>query len=138
MPVGEGSNWHREVTIPSSRVMEEIREVNELIPIGLQENDGPAKRYCIKGGRGEIGFISPISSHFCDQCNRLRLTPDGKIRTCLFSDEEIDLKDAWRASGKEDTVEEVLYQALQAKPQGHRIGDMRFKKCQRGMHAIGG
>jgi cyclic pyranopterin phosphate synthase len=138
MPVGEGSNWHGEATIPSSRIMEEIREVNELIPIGLQENDGPAKRYCIKGGRGEIGFISPISSHFCAQCNRLRLTPDGKIRTCLFSDEEINLKDAWRASGREDTVEEVLYQALQAKPQGHRIGDMRFKKCQRGMHAIGG
>jgi cyclic pyranopterin phosphate synthase len=138
MPVGDGNEWHGEETIPSSQIMEEIRGIGELIPMGPYENGGPAKRYYIKGGKGEIGFISPISSHFCAQCNRLRLTPDGKIRTCLFSDEEIDLKAALRKVGGEATLEEILYRALQAKPEGHRIGDMRFKKCQRGMHAIGG
>ncbi len=138
MPVGERNNWHWEEAIPSSQIMEEIRGIGELVPLGPYENGGPAERYYIKGGKGEIGFISPISSHFCAQCNRLRLTPDGKIRTCLFSDEEIDLKAALRREGSEAAVEEILYQALQAKPKGHRIGDMRFKKCQRGMHAIGG
>jgi len=118
--------------------MEEIKGIGELVPMGPYENGGPAKRYYIKGGKGEIGFISPITSHFCAQCNRLRLTPDGKIRTCLFSDEEIDLKGALRKAGGEAILEEILYQALQAKPEGHRIGDIRFKKCQRGMHAIGG
>ncbi len=140
MPVGEGSDWNGEGIVPLSRIMEVIREIGELIPIRPQDNDGPAKRYYLKGGKGEIGFISPISSHFCEQCNRLRLTPDGQIRTCLFSDEEIDLKGVLRASGDGDAekVEEVLYRALRAKPEGHRIGDRRFKKCQRGMHAIGG
>jgi cyclic pyranopterin phosphate synthase len=138
MPLGEGNTWSEEGVIPSSQIMEEIAEIGELIAIGPEANDGPAKRYFIQGGAGEIGFISPISSHFCARCNRLRLTPDGKIRTCLFSDEELDLKGVLRASGDEEKVEEVLYQALQAKPEGHRIGDLRFKKCQRGMHAIGG
>jgi cyclic pyranopterin phosphate synthase len=138
MPVGEGGNWDGAEIISPSQIMEEIKEIGELIPIGPEANDGPAKRYYIKGSMGEIGFIAPVSSHFCEQCNRLRLTPDGKIRPCLFSDEEIDLKGVLRGSGGEEKVEEVLYQALQAKPEGHRIGDRRFKKCQRGMHAIGG
>jgi cyclic pyranopterin phosphate synthase len=138
MPVGNGNEWHGEEAIPSSRIMEEIREIGELVPLGPYENGGPAKRYYIKGGKGEIGFISPISSHFCAQCNRLRLTPDGKIRTCLFSDEEIDLKATLRKAGGEVMLEQILYQALQAKPEKHRIGDVRFKKCQRGMYAIGG
>jgi cyclic pyranopterin phosphate synthase len=138
MPMGEGNEWQEEGGISSSQIMEEVREIGDLTPIGHQKNDGPAKRYYIKGGKGEIGFISPITSHFCAQCNRLRLTPDGRIRTCLFSDEEIDLKGVVRGSGSEAKVEEVLHQALQAKPEGHHIGDRRFKKCQRGMHAIGG
>jgi cyclic pyranopterin phosphate synthase len=138
MPIGDGNEWHGKETIPSSRIMEEIRGIGELIPLGPDENGGPAQRYYIKGSKGEIGFISPISSHFCAQCNRLRLTPDGKIRTCLFSDKEIDLKGALRSKGGTAAIEEILFQALQAKPEGHRIGDIRFKKCQRGMHAIGG
>jgi len=138
MPIGEGNNGNGEEGIPSSQIIEEIRELGELIPRGPHANDGPATRYYIKGGKGEIGFISPISSHFCAQCNRLRLTPDGRIRTCLFSDEEIDLKGALRKAGDEATLKQILYQALQSKPEGHHIGDARFKKCQRGMHSIGG
>ena len=138
MPVGEKNDWNAEEMIPSSQIIEEITELGELIPKSPQESDGPATRYYIQGGKGEIGFISPISSHFCARCNRLRLTPEGQIRPCLFSDEEIDLKTTLRSSANEKAIEEVLYQALKAKPQGHRIGDIRFKKCQRGMHAIGG
>jgi cyclic pyranopterin phosphate synthase len=138
MPVGKGNDWHEGGGISSAQIMEEIREIGELIPIGPQANDGPAQRYYVKGAKGEIGFISPVSSHFCAQCNRLRLTPDGGIRPCLFSDEEIDLKGIVRGSGGEGDIEEALHQALQAKPEGHHIGDVRFKKCQRGMHAIGG
>ena len=138
MPVGEDNGWDNERVVPHSHVMEEIRELGEMIPIRPQDNDGPAKRYYLRGAKGEIGFISPISSHFCALCNRLRLTPDGKIRTCLFSDEEIDIKGALRDSMDDVKLVEVLHQALRAKPEGHRIGDLRFKKCQRGMYAIGG
>jgi cyclic pyranopterin phosphate synthase len=138
MPLGQANIWNGEGVISSAQIMEEIAAIGELLPRGPEANDGPAKRYYLRGSAGEIGFISPISSHFCAQCNRLRLTPDGKIRTCLFSDEEIDLRGVLRAAGHEEKIEDVLYQALQAKPEGHRIGDLRFKKCQRGMHAIGG
>jgi cyclic pyranopterin phosphate synthase len=138
MPMGEGNDWYEGGGISSAQIMEEIREIGELIPVGPQANDGPAQRYYIKGGKGEMGFISPISSHFCAQCNRLRLTPDGGIRPCLFSDDEIDLKGIVRGSGGEGDIEEALHQALRAKPEGHQIGDVRFKKCQRGTHAIGG
>jgi cyclic pyranopterin phosphate synthase len=138
MPVGNGNDWHEGGGISSAQIMEEIKEIGKLIPVGPQANDGPAQRYYITGSKGEIGFISPISSHFCAQCNRLRLTPDGGIRPCLFSDDEIDLKGIVRGSGDDADIEEALHKALQAKPEGHHIGDVRFKKCQRGMHAIGG
>jgi len=139
MPVGNQDTWSDDQVIPNSQVMEEIEGMAELVPIQPgDDNHGPAKRYRLRGGRGEVGFIAPISTHFCSQCNRLRLTPDGKIRTCLFSDEEIDLKATLRESGDEMKLIGILNQALRAKPRGHRIGDIRFRKCQRGMHAIGG
>ncbi len=80
-----------------------------------------------------MGFISPMSRHFCSECNRLRLTADGKIRPCLFSDEEYDVREALRA-GADDEVARVLMQALGAKPDEHhdKVG------TERNMSAIGG
>lgn len=137
MPIGVDGEWGETEILPSAQLMERIRMIGEIVPLEPSRNGGPAKRFRIDGGIGEIGFITPISSHFCDQCNRLRLTPDGKIRPCLFSDAEFDLKGPLR-EGKVGQIEQVLAQALAAKPPGHRIGDRRIKKCQRGMYAIGG
>jgi cyclic pyranopterin phosphate synthase len=92
----------------------------------------------MEGALGEIGLIGPVSSHFCDDCNRLRLTPDGKIRTCLFSDEEIDVKELLRNGGSDRDLKEQLLVALKKKPERHRINTHQFKKCQRNMSAIGG
>ncbi len=83
-------------------------------------------------------MIGAVSSHFCSDCNRLRLTPDGKIRTCLFSDEEIDVKDLLRKGGSDQDLKERLLAALRAKPERHHIDSHQFKKCQRNMSAIGG
>jgi cyclic pyranopterin phosphate synthase len=138
MPVGEGNDWSQEQLVPQSQLIEEIEEIGDLIPIQPRDNDGPAKRYYMRGGKGEIGFITPISSHFCHRCNRLRLTPEGKIRTCLFSDEEIDVKGALRESENETELEDILYRALQTKPEGQRSDDFRIKKCQKYMYSIGG
>jgi len=138
MPIGEGNEWSQDRLVPQSQLIEEIEEMGDLIPIQPQNNDGPAKRYYLKGAKGEIGFITPMSSHFCDQCNRLRLTPDGKIRTCLFSDDEIDVKGVLRESENETEIEDILYRALQTKPEGQRLNDFRFKKCQKCMYSIGG
>jgi len=139
MPVGQENGWTAEQVLPNSYVMHEIGTLGDLIPVASRSgNDGPALRYRFPGGKGEIGFITPISSHFCAQCNRLRLTAEGQIRPCLFSDEEIDLRGPLRAGAGDDVLVDLLNEALSRKPHGHRVGDIRFKKCQRSMYAIGG
>jgi cyclic pyranopterin phosphate synthase len=112
--------------------------MGKLIPIPSDRWDGPAMRFHFEGATGEIGLIGAVSSHFCEECNRLRLTPDGRIRTCLFSDEEIDVRELLRKGGSDHDLKERLLIALQAKPERHHINTHQFKKCQRNMSAIGG
>ncbi|MGD9733182.1 MAG: GTP 3',8-cyclase MoaA [Desulfamplus sp.] len=82
---------------------------------------GPAKRYKIKGALGEIGFISPVSSHFCDQCNRLRLTSTGHLRPCLLNNREIDLLTQMRQGISDQTVKEIIFYAIKSKPASHNL-----------------
>ena len=124
------------MTIP--QIKERLERVGRLIEVPPDHWDGPAQRFRIEGSLGEIGLIGAVSSHFCSDCNRLRLTPDGKIRTCLFSDEEIDVRDILRKGGSDRDLKEKLLIALQAKPERHHIDSHQFKKCQRNMSAIGG
>ncbi len=81
---------------------------------------GPARYYRFPGAQGTLGVISPLSHHFCGECNRLRLTADGKLRTCLFSDDEIDVRSVLR-TGTDEDVRAVIRQALDAKPEGHHM-----------------
>ncbi|MDO8964527.1 MAG: GTP 3',8-cyclase MoaA [Coriobacteriia bacterium] len=87
---------------------------------------GPARYYRFAGAQGTLGVISPLSHHFCGECNRLRLTADGKLRTCLFSDEELDARAVLRG-GSDDDVRELILTALASKPESHnmRIGTLR-------------
>lgn len=136
MPVGSNS-WESSMVLSCEDIKNRIEGLGKLIPIPSDPLDGPARRFRFEGAKGEIGFISPLSSHFCKSCNRLRLTPDGKIRACLFSDEEVDLKTRLREKGEEGVLE-ALREALTKKPYiGIRDG-FRFRKCQRGMNSIGG
>ncbi|MGZ6202073.1 MAG: GTP 3',8-cyclase MoaA [Thermodesulfobacteriota bacterium] len=138
MPSGNGDEWKETDILTISQIMSHLKNVGKLIPIPSDRWDGPAKRFRIKGALGEIGLFGAISSHFCDDCNRLRLTPDGKIRTCLFSDEEIDIKELLRNGGSDRDLKEKLFVALKKKPERHSINTHQFKKCQRNMSAIGG
>jgi len=138
MPVGE-NEWDQEKVIP----YQEIRERSEgamgrLMPVPREEGDGPARRFRLPKGKGEVGFISPLTRHFCKDCNRLRLTPDGKIRTCLFSDEEIDMRGILRDGSGDGAIVRVLQEALSKKPAHPPREGIRFRKCQRGMSSIGG
>ena len=101
MPSGNGEEWKESDILTIPQIKSRLENVGKLIPIPSDRWDGPAKRFRIEGALGEIGLIGPVSSHFCDDCNRLRLTPDGKIRTCLFSDEEIDVKELLRNGGSD-------------------------------------
>ena len=104
------------------------------------ESDGPAKIYRIKGGRGEIGFINPVSNHFCATCNRLRLTADGKLLLCLLNKQEIDLKKALRENCSDAELEKLIAEAILLKPKQHDLActEMHLRKCHREMSSIGG
>lgn len=139
MPFEVETGWDRDKCISSSQIMEKINSLQNLIPLGNPEKrTGPARRYKFSDGIGEVGFISPVSDHFCSSCNRLRLTADGKLRTCLFSDDEIDIKTALRSGCTDRKLEDLLFNAVRKKPEGHRINDNIFKKCSRTMSFIGG
>jgi cyclic pyranopterin phosphate synthase len=138
MPSGNGEEWKESDILTIPQIKSRLNNIGKLIPIPSDRWDGPAKRFRIEGALGEIGLIGPVSSHFCDDCNRLRLTPDGKIRTCLFSDEEIDVKELLRNGGSDRDLKEQLLIALKKKPERHPINTHQFKKCQRNMSAIGG
>jgi cyclic pyranopterin phosphate synthase len=138
MPSANGEEWKESDILTIPQIKNRLENIGKLIPIPPDRWDGPAKRFQIKGAIGEIGMIGAVSSHFCDDCNRLRLTPDGKIRTCLFSDEEIDVKELLRKGGSDRDLKDQLLVALKKKPERHHINTHQFKKCQRNMSAIGG
>ncbi|MBI3756046.1 MAG: GTP 3',8-cyclase MoaA [Deltaproteobacteria bacterium] len=139
MPFEVAAAWEREKCISSSQIMEKINSLQILVPLGNPEKrTGPARRYKFTDGIGEVGFISPVSDHFCGSCNRLRLTADGKLRTCLFSDDEADIKTLLRSGCTDRELEDLLFNAVIKKPERHHIRDNIFKKCSRTMSFIGG
>ena len=138
MPSGNGESWEGSDLLTIPQIKERLEKIGPLVPVPSNRWDGPAKRFRIEGSLGEIGLIGAVSSHFCGDCNRLRLTADGKIRTCLFSDEEIDVKEILRRGGSDCDLKEKLLVALRAKPERHQIDSHQFKKCQRNMSSIGG
>jgi cyclic pyranopterin phosphate synthase len=128
--------------LPNRIIEERIRQSYGLEPVDELRNQthGPARIFKIPGGAGEIGFISPVSHHFCNSCNRLRLTADGHIRACLLSDAEIDLKGVLREDCNDDQLASLISEAIAKKPQGHDLDcdDANIKKCVKDMSAIGG
>ena len=140
MPFNTQEGWQKDKCLSAKEIKELItQEAGELFPvISGPGAAGPARRFKFKDAPGEIGLISPVSEHFCGSCNRLRLTADGKIRTCLFSDNEIDLKTALRDGSSDDAIEHLLFKAVAEKPSQHHINENVFKKCSRTMSLIGG
>jgi len=139
MPFEAEEKWQKDKCVFTSQIIDIIKGFQEIIPVGNQgKRTGPAKRYRFADGVGEIGFVSPVSEHFCDSCNRLRLTADGKLRTCLFSDDEIDIKTVLRNGCTDKELEDLLFSAVRKKPERHQISDNIFKKCSRTMSFIGG
>ncbi len=140
MPVGGKNSWSPKAFVPSDRILSLIRKRFSLRPLEEAIGNGPARIYRIEGGEGSVGVISPVSRHFCQHCNRLRLTPDGKLRTCLFSDQETDLKALLRSGAGDEEIRETIVRAIRDKPSEgplHR-NDPRLKKCARPMNRIGG
>jgi len=141
MPVGQANSGYSEDYMPATQIIKKISERYELEQVKDKKNksDGPAKIFKIKGGCGEIGFINPVSDHFCSTCNRLRLTSDGKLRVCLLKEDEIDFKKALRENCSDTDLENLIREAILLKPKEHDLvcTESTLKKC-RNMSAIGG
>lgn len=120
MPATNSGLWNKDRCIPSSEILQKISTIGKLEHFKFRGR-GPSRNYRIKGAPGVIGIISPISDHFCAHCNRLRLTADGKIRPCLFSKEEIDIKTALRQNCPDKEIERLFSHAIKVKPQGHLL-----------------
>ena len=122
MPVGPNGRKAMRNSIKKDEIMKKISVLGELTLLEFK-GKGPSRNYRIKGAKGIIGFISPLSDCFCEFCNRMRLTSNGKLRPCLFSDFEVDLKTPMRSgiSGKE--LEELFQQAVASKPERHYLDD---------------
>ena len=138
MPVGMENGWEKERFVSSDEIRQKIKTIGPLLELPSDNGSGPAQMYTIEGAQGRIGFISALSDHFCATCNRLRLTPDGKLRTCLFSDAEVDLKTKIRQGCSDDALADIINEAILSKPRKHHATEQVFKKCIRGMSAIGG
>ena len=125
--------------VPTQAVKRQIEEA--LGPLAAAEanaGSGPARYYRLPAARGLIGFISPLSdAQFCATCNRMRLTADGKIRPCLLTDQEVDLKQTLRRGGSDDDLRQRILAALDSKPDAHHLGDGNRPR-RRKMAQIGG
>jgi GTP 3',8-cyclase len=134
MPFGDG--WDKSKVLTSAYLEDLIRSEYELIP-SQSTHRGPAKMFRFPGGKGQIGFISPMSSHICSECNRIRLTADGKIKPCLFSDAEYDVRSLLRSNAGDEEIADFIREVVGAKPE-KKFESGTIKKCQRSMRTTGG
>jgi cyclic pyranopterin phosphate synthase len=138
MPLDSDKIWERNKVLFGHEIIDMIKENYELIPIDNSLEIGPASEYNFADGKGKVGIITAVSNPFCDHCNRIRMTADGKLRTCLFSTNETDLKELIRTGATDENIIDALNQAVLIKEPGHKINLDDFERPTRAMHAIGG
>lgn len=138
MPVGEQNCWSWEKFISTDEIRGRIETMGTLRPIKADRFGGPAERFVLDGSKGEIGFIGALSNHFCTLCNRLRLTAEGHLRSCLFSEQEIDIKTPLRNGNNDGHLLELIRLAMENKPKDHSPLGQGPRKCIRQMSTIGG
>ncbi len=140
MPIGNAQDWGEGFPAPAERYVSVQEMRAQLSTLNLQPetspiSNGPARTFRIPGGLGTVGFISPLGEHFCQDCNRLRLTSDGRLRSCLVLPAEVSLRDAVRSG---ESLEEFFQQAVAQKPEHHDMLAAVPAGSQRGMSQIGG
>jgi GTP 3',8-cyclase len=138
MPLEEGRLWSPQLVVPLREIVDRLAGSFPLVPVAPREPSETARRYAFADGRGEIGIIAPVSQAFCGACSRVRLTSDGKIRTCLFSQVEHDLYGRMRAGESQAELRSYVLGAVRGKEARHHIGEPGFLKPSRSMVHIGG
>ncbi|HJL72559.1 MAG TPA: GTP 3',8-cyclase MoaA [Nitrospinaceae bacterium] len=138
MPLDSDQTWERDKVLFGHEIIDLIKEKHELVPVENSLEIGPASEYDFADGKGRIGIITAVSNPFCDHCNRIRMTANGKLRTCLFSTNETDLKELIRGGASDEDIVKAIRDAVLIKEPGHKINLDDFERPQRAMHAIGG
>ena len=137
MPLDGDHAWRPEQVLTGAEIRAAIDALHPLEP-EPRDPHATARVYRFADGRGKIGFINPVSEPFCGDCNRIRLTADGKLRTCLFSLNETDLRGPLRAGASDDELEQTIRDAVWRKELKHRVNEPGFVQPARTMSAIGG
>jgi GTP 3',8-cyclase len=139
MPLDADGNWQRERVLTGPEIKAIIeRDFMPMVPVAA-EPSSTSRRFTFADGIGELGFINPVSQPFCGTCNRIRLTADGQLRTCLFSIEEWDLRGPMRAGASDESLAGIFVEAVQHKELKHKINEgAAFQRASRSMSQIGG
>jgi GTP 3',8-cyclase len=139
MPLDAQNLWDRsKVLLADDMVAMLSREIAPLVPVPDPDPRAPATEYEFADGSGRVGFIASVSRPFCGNCNRLRITADGKLRYCLFAIEEDDVKTLMRSGASDEEIAELLRSNLSRKWEGHEINSQKFVAPPRPMYSIGG
>ncbi len=138
MPLDSRHAWKGDLVVPKKEILAALQKRFSLQQITSENKSETAQRWFFADGRGEIGIIAPVSEPFCGHCNRLRLTADGKIRTCLFSLVEHDLRALLRNRATDEQIKEFLRATVWQKEERHHIGEKDFQQPDRTMSCIGG
>jgi cyclic pyranopterin phosphate synthase len=137
MPLDADEAWRQDEVLTGAEIRGLIEERWPLVEIPAKASS-TARRFRFEDGAGEIGFVNPVSEPFCSSCDRIRLTADGKLRTCLFSRREWDLKGPLRRGASDDDLAGLLRWAVKHKELKHRINEPGFVRASRSMSQIGG
>ncbi len=137
MPLEEDRVWSPEIVVPLEEILQRMAEFMPLREIRRSDSE-TARRYVFEDGIGEIGIIAPVSHPFCGHCSRVRVTSDGKIRTCLFSVREHDLAGRMVSGASDKELTDFIYQVVDQKEERHHIGEPGFVPASRTMVHIGG
>ena len=139
MPLDADAAWEREKVLFASEIIDLLSsKILSLVPLPNANPNAPSTDYMFADGIGRIGFIPSVSQPFCGQCNRFRLTADGKLRNCLFSLGETDIKSLLRGGGSREEIIDAVRGSIASKWAGHHINDADFQQPQRPMYSIGG
>ncbi len=139
MPLDADAAWEREKVLFAQEIVDQLSaEIQPLVALPPRDTRAPATDYEFADGIGRIGFIASVSQPFCLSCNRIRITADGKLRNCLFSLEETDLRGLLREGAPDDEIAALVRQSVSAKKEGHEINTARFVQPDRPMYSIGG
>jgi cyclic pyranopterin phosphate synthase len=138
MPLEEGRTWKPETVVTMDELVERLNAFRPLVELPPHAASETARRFTFDDGRGEIGIIAPVSRPFCGHCSRVRLTSDGKIRTCLFSQSDHDLYGEMLRGGTDHQLAAYIRKTVMRKEARHHIGEPGFEKPSRNMVHIGG